>query len=162
MVLIRRRRCFNIPQRGGPPKSRRQAVPRLQGVWANDQPQEDQHPGARCPSHHHRQHGAGGLEAFTYLSSTVSSSTSLDAEISFRSAEAAAVMAKLHIWWQDRVTKTEVLERAGSLRMSSLLVQRRLRWLGNAHRMERGRASVALVDHCCATRTSSSETCDLY
>ena len=43
-----RQRCFNIPQRGGPPTSGRQAVPRLQGVWANNQPQEDQHPGARC------------------------------------------------------------------------------------------------------------------
>ena len=60
-VLIRC--CFNIPQQGGPPTSRRQAVPHLQGVWANDQPQEDQHPGTRCcvpRSHHHRQHGAGG------------------------------------------------------------------------------------------------------
>ena len=44
-----RRRCFNIPLRGGPPTSGRQAVPRLQGVWANDQPQEDQqHPDVRC------------------------------------------------------------------------------------------------------------------
>ena len=47
-AAVCRRRCFNIPQRGGPPTSGRQAVPRLQGVWANDQPQEDQHPGARC------------------------------------------------------------------------------------------------------------------
>ena len=62
-AAVCRRRCFNIPQRGGPPTSGRQAVPCLQGVWANDQPQEDQHPGTRCwvpPSHHHRQLGAGG------------------------------------------------------------------------------------------------------
>ena len=132
------------------------------------------------------------VDTFTYLGSTVSSSTSLDAEISCRIAKAAAVMAKLnkrvwgndllsertklcvyqacvlstllygseswttyarqerrlnrfhlrclrrllHIRWQDRVTNTEVLERAGSLTMPSLLIQRRLRWLGHAHRME--------------------------
>ena len=43
-----RQRCFNIPQRGGPPTSRRQAVPRLRGVCVNNQPQEDEHPGAGC------------------------------------------------------------------------------------------------------------------
>ena len=37
---VRIRRCFNFPQQGGPPTSCRQAVPHLQGVWANDQPQE--------------------------------------------------------------------------------------------------------------------------
>ena len=42
----------------------------------------------------------------------------------------------LHIRWQDRVTNTEVLERAGSLSMPSLLIQRCLPWLGHAHRME--------------------------
>ena len=42
----------------------------------------------------------------------------------------------LHIRWQDRVTNTAVLERAGALSMPSLLIQRRLRWLGHAHRME--------------------------
>ena len=42
----------------------------------------------------------------------------------------------LHIRWQDRITNTEVLECAGSLSMPSLLIQRRLRWLGHAHRME--------------------------
>ena len=132
------------------------------------------------------------MDIFTYLGSTVSSSTSLNAEISCRIAKAAAVMAKLnkrvwgndllsertkmcvyqpcvlstllygseswttyarperrlngfhlrclrrllHIRWQDRVTNTEVLERAGSLSMPSLPIQRRLRWLGHAHRME--------------------------
>ena len=47
-AAVCRRCCFNIPQQGGPPTSRRQAVPRLQGVWANDQHQVDPHPGARC------------------------------------------------------------------------------------------------------------------
>ena len=37
---------------------------------------------------------------------------------------------------QDRVTNTEVLERAGSMSMPSLLIQRHLRWPGHAHRME--------------------------
>ena len=132
------------------------------------------------------------VDTFTYLGSTVSSLTSLDAEISCRIAKPAAVMAKLNkrVWgndllcerskmwvyqacvlstllygseswmtyarqdrrlntfhlrclrrllyirWQDRVTDTEVLERAGSLSMPSLLIQRCLRWLSHAHRME--------------------------
>ena len=44
----------------------------------------------------------------------------------------------LHIRWQDmyRVTKTEVLQRAGSVSIPSLLIQRCLRWLGHAHCME--------------------------
>ena len=42
----------------------------------------------------------------------------------------------LHIRWQDRVTNTEVLERAGSLNMPSLPIQRRIRWLDHVHRME--------------------------
>ena len=42
----------------------------------------------------------------------------------------------LHIRWQNRVTNTEVLESAGSLSMPSLLIQRRLRWLGHAHCIE--------------------------
>ena len=135
------------------------------------------------------------VDTFTYLGSTVSSPTSLDAEISCRIAKAAAFMAKLnkrvwgygllsertkmcvyqacvleillygseswttyarqerrlnafhlpclrrllHIRWQDRVTNTEVLERAGSLSMPSLLIQRHHRWLGHAHRMEADR-----------------------
>ena len=47
-AAVCRRHCFNIPRWGVPPTSRRQAVPSLQGVWANNQPQEDQHRGARC------------------------------------------------------------------------------------------------------------------
>ena len=38
-----------------------------------------------------------------------------------------------------RTRPDEVRERAGSLSMPSLLIQRRLRWLGQAHRMEPGR-----------------------
>ena len=38
------------------------------------------------------------VDTFTYLGSTVSSSTSLNAEISFRIAKAAAAMAKLNKW----------------------------------------------------------------
>ena len=132
------------------------------------------------------------VDTFTYLGSTVSSLTSLDAEISCRITKAAAVMAKLnkrvwgndllrertkmcvyqacvlstllygreswttyarqerqldgfhlrclrrllHIRWRDRVTNTKVLECAGSLSMSSLLIQRHLRWLGHAYHME--------------------------
>ena len=135
------------------------------------------------------------VESFTYLGSTISSSLSLDAEISTRIGKAAAVMAKLnkrvwsnsqltentklrvyqacvlstllygseswttyasqekrlnsfhlrclrrllHIKWQDRVTNTEVLQRAGIPSLFSLLTKRRLRWLGHVSRMDPGR-----------------------
>ena len=41
--------------------------------------------------------------------------------------------------WQDRVTNTAVLEKAGSLSMHLLLCHRRLWWLGHVHRMEDSR-----------------------
>ena len=43
------------------------------------------------------------------------------------------------IRWQDRVTNTAVLEKAGSLIMHLMLCESRLRWLGHVHRMEDGR-----------------------
>jgi hypothetical protein len=135
------------------------------------------------------------VEAFSYLGSTMTNSTSLDAEISSRIAKAAGVMAKLnkrvwsnsllsertkvlvyqacvlstllygseswatyarqerrlnsfhlrslrrllHISWQDKVPNTEVLQRAGLMSIPSLLMQRRLHWLGHIHRMETDR-----------------------
>ena len=45
----------------------------------------------------------------------------------------------LDISWQDKVTNSEVLSRAGLPSMYTLLRQRRLRWLGHVHRMEDGR-----------------------
>ena len=45
----------------------------------------------------------------------------------------------LGISWEDHITNTEVLERAGVPSMYSLLSQRRLRWLGHLRRMEDGR-----------------------
>ena len=47
------------------------------------------------------------VDTFTYLGSTVSSSTSLDAEISSRIARAAAVTAKLNkcVWSNDLLSK---------------------------------------------------------
>ena len=47
------------------------------------------------------------VDTFTYLGSTVSSSTSLDAEISCRIAKAAAVMAKLNkrVWGNDLLSE---------------------------------------------------------
>ena len=44
-----------------------------------------------------------------------------------------------HISWQDNVTNTDVLSRAGLPNMYTLLRQRRLRWLGHVRRMEDGR-----------------------
>ena len=41
--------------------------------------------------------------------------------------------------WQDKVTNAEVLERASSSSMYTLLSQRRLGWLGQLHRMPNGR-----------------------
>ena len=41
--------------------------------------------------------------------------------------------------WQDRVTNTAILEKAGSLSMHLMLCQRWLRWLGHVHRMVDGR-----------------------
>ena len=43
---------------------------------------------------------------------------------------------ELHISWQDKIPNTEVLERAGLMSIPSLLIQRRLRWLGHVHGME--------------------------
>ena len=45
----------------------------------------------------------------------------------------------LDISWQDKITNTEVLERASSFSIYTLLSQRRLRWLGHVHRMDNGR-----------------------
>ncbi|PFX17198.1 Craniofacial development protein 2 [Stylophora pistillata] len=45
----------------------------------------------------------------------------------------------LQIKWQDRVPNTEVLGRADMPSIPTLLIQRRLRWLGHVHRMDPGR-----------------------
>ena len=45
----------------------------------------------------------------------------------------------LGISWQDKVTNTEVLSRAGLPSMFTLLRQRRLRWRGHVHRMQDSR-----------------------
>ena len=42
----------------------------------------------------------------------------------------------LHIRWQERVPNTDVLQRASLMGIPSILMQRRLRWLGHVHRME--------------------------
>ena len=44
-----------------------------------------------------------------------------------------------HISWQDRVTNNEVLDRAKTTSLLTILRQRRLRWLGHVCRMEDGR-----------------------
>ena len=45
----------------------------------------------------------------------------------------------LNIKWQDRITNNEVLSRANATSMTTILQQRRLRWLGHVCRMEDGR-----------------------
>ena len=44
----------------------------------------------------------------------------------------------LDIFWQNKVTNTEVLERASSFSIHTLLTQRHLRWLGHVHRTANG------------------------
>ena len=51
----------------------------------------------------------------------------------------------LNIKWQDRVTNTEVLQRASLPSMFTLLKQRRLRWLGHVRRMEDVRIPKAML-----------------
>lgn len=45
----------------------------------------------------------------------------------------------LGVTWQDKVTNNEVPARAGIPSMFTLFRERRLRWLGNVHRMKDGR-----------------------
>ena len=45
----------------------------------------------------------------------------------------------LAINWSDRVSNTEVLTHAGNQSMFTLRFQRRLRWLGNVHRIADGK-----------------------
>ena len=45
----------------------------------------------------------------------------------------------MNIHWYDKVTNSEVLQRAGIGSIYSLLMQRRMRWLGHVRRMEDGR-----------------------
>jgi len=45
----------------------------------------------------------------------------------------------LSISWQDRITNSAVLERAGIPSVYTLLRQKRLRWIGHVHRMDEGR-----------------------
>ena len=47
----------------------------------------------------------------------------------------------LGISWQDKVTNTDVISRAGLPIMYTLLRKRRLRWLGHVYRMQDGRIS---------------------
>ena len=51
----------------------------------------------------------------------------------------------LGISWQDKIPNTEVLERAQSTSMFSMLSQRRLRWLGHVHRMDSSRLPRAVL-----------------
>ena len=45
----------------------------------------------------------------------------------------------LGVKWQDHITNSEILSRAGTPSLHSLLSRRRLRWLGHVHRMDVGR-----------------------
>ena len=57
-------------------------------------------------------------------------------DASIASTSARSLRRLLHIRWQDRVPNTDVLQRAGLMGIPSMLMQRRLRWLGHVHRME--------------------------
>ena len=45
----------------------------------------------------------------------------------------------LHIKWQDKISNTEVLERANMRSIYTILCERRLHWLGHVKRMDPGR-----------------------
>ena len=62
----------------------------------------------------------------------------------------------LDISWQDKITNTEVLERASSFSMYTLLSQRRLRWLGHVHRMSNGRIPKDMLYGDLVTRTRTA------
>ena len=51
----------------------------------------------------------------------------------------------LSISWQDHITNSAVLERAGIPSIYTLLRQRRLRWIGHVHRMDEGRIPKQLL-----------------
>ena len=51
----------------------------------------------------------------------------------------------LGLTWEDKVTNEKVLTRAGITSMSTLLKQKRLRWLGHVHRMEDTRIPKCLM-----------------
>ena len=47
--------------------------------------------------------------------------------------------------WKEKITNNEVLIKAGIPSMYTRLRQRRLRWLGNVHRMDDGRIPIDLL-----------------
>ena len=51
----------------------------------------------------------------------------------------------LHIKWQDKISNTEVLERANMRSIYTILCERRLHWLGHVKRMDLGRISKDLL-----------------
>lgn len=51
----------------------------------------------------------------------------------------------LKITWQDKVTNTEVLERTGSMSLTTIIKHRRLRWLGHTARMSNHRLPKAIL-----------------
>ena len=51
----------------------------------------------------------------------------------------------LNVTWLDRVTNTQVLERAQSTSIMTILLKRRLRWLGHVHRMDSSRIPKRLL-----------------
>lgn len=109
------------------------------------------------------------VHAFTYLGSTISDNVSLDTELNKRIGKAATSFARLNnrVWgnskltvqtkvqvykacilstllyanesWAPRVTNSEILKRAKITSMATLLIQRRLRWLGHVHHINDGR-----------------------
>ena len=51
----------------------------------------------------------------------------------------------LHIKWQDKISNTEVLERANMRSICTILCERRLHWLGHVKRMDLGRTPKDLL-----------------
>ena len=55
-----------------------------------------------------------------------------------QSSSVASDLASLHIHWQDKVSNTDVLDRANMYSMFAIICERHLRWLGHVRRMDKG------------------------
>ena len=75
----------------------------------------------------------------TMLSCSETWTSSARQERIFKTFHLRSIRSILGIPWKDTVSNAEVLSRSGFSSVYTLLMQRRLRWLGHVHRMNAGR-----------------------
>ncbi|XP_076054373.1 uncharacterized protein LOC143033060 [Oratosquilla oratoria] len=80
-------------------------------------------------------------DKFTYLGSTLSRSINIDEEMTYSLSafHIRCLRTLLRVKWQDRVSDTEVLQRAKMESIHAILMRSQLRWAGHVHRIENGR-----------------------